>query len=105
MKKIRTIKNKPIAPPEIPDTTGVETTSASTPPVSKKDELINVLIDFSPVNEKYFSFRFSFKENKFVVTLNPAGEESYQEFIKWLKDGGFEEIPLDEFIIENRTSS
>lgn len=97
-------KNRTVIKRTFKQDTGEVSTGAiptSPEPKTQADELIDILITISPVEESYFSLKFDYKNNRFSVTLNPANNDSYNNFVTWKNDHGFEEIPLTEFHFEN----
>lgn len=87
---------------DLSQTTGLEKEESKpleTPSPAEKERAI--LIDFCPINEKKFYLKFSFKKDKFIVELNPPTEQNYNDFVLWLKNSGFGDIPLDKFEFSN----
>lgn len=82
----------------IPDTTGaIEETPV--PAEEKYLDQFASLQDKTPVIQNGFTIDFDYAENSFKVVIKNPYNTNLQVFLTWLKDNGYNLIPLNKFMI------
>ena len=69
-------------------------------PASKVDSIDSKirLRSETPVKNEWFDLDYDYGAFKFLVSLKEPKKDSKIKFLEWLKNGGFDKIPQDEFI-------
>ena len=68
------------------------------PEIEKKADM-SAKLRSSQISTDYFSIKFDYKINKFrVIFIDPANINNQKIFTDWLKENGYDILPLDSFI-------
>ena len=68
------------------------------PEVEKKADMAAKLRS-SQISTDYFSIKFDYKINRFrVIFIDPTNINNQKIFTDWLKENGYDVLPLDDFI-------